>query len=195
MKSNGNSVISLEEVLKAIAPDGIDGPLPPVHLWNPQNCGDIQMEIRADGSWWHEGVKIKRERLVKLFSRILRKDSDGQIYLVTPYEKVIVHVEDAPFVAVRVDRAGTPGPDQTLAFTTNLGDVALAGIEQPIRVETDSVTLEPSPYILVRGGLEAKLSRPVFYELANMAEAHEGCANALGVWSQGQFFELGPASA
>ena len=195
MKSNGNSVISLEEVLKAIAPDGLDGPLPPVHLWNPQNCGDIQMEIRADGSWWHEGTKIKRERLVKLFSRILRKDPDGEIYLVTPYEKVIVHVEDAPFVAVRVDRAGAPGPEQTLAFTTNLGDIALAGTDQPIRVETDPETLEPSPYILVRGGLEAKLSRPVFYELANMAEAYEGCADALGVWSQGQFFELGPAAA
>ena len=76
------------------------------------------MEIRADGSWWHEGSKIKRERLVKLFSRILRKDPDGNIYLVTPYEKVIVHVEDAPFLAVRVDRVGQPGMDQTLVFKT-----------------------------------------------------------------------------
>lgn len=194
MKRDGNSVISLEDVLRAIAPDGLDGPLPPVHLWNPQNSGDIQMEIRGDGSWWHEGSKIKRERLVKLFSRILRKDPDGQIYLVTPYEKVIVHVEDAPFVAVRVDRAGEPGMSQTLAFTTNLGDVALAGAETPIRVDTDPETQEPSPYILVRGGLEAKLSRPVFYELADMAEAFEGAAGQLGVWSQGQFFELGPAA-
>lgn len=194
MKSDGNSVISLEDVLRAIAPEGVDGPLPPVHLWNPPHSRDIQMEIRRDGSWWHEGTKIKRERLVKLFSRILRKDPDGQIYLVTPYEKVIVHVEDAPFVAVRVDRAGEPDMRQTLAFTTNLGDVALAGLEHPIRVETDPDTQEPSPYILVRGGLEAKLSRPVFYELANMAEAFEGAAGQLGVWSQGQFFELGPAA-
>ncbi|MEO1303558.1 MAG: DUF1285 domain-containing protein [Pseudomonadota bacterium] len=194
MKSDGNPVISLEDVLRAIAPNGLDGPLPPVHLWNPQNSGDIQMEIRRDGSWWHEGTKIKRERLVKLFSRILRKDPDGQIYLVTPYEKVIVHVEDAPFVAVRVDRAGEPGASQTLAFTTNLGDVALAGAEQPIRVDIDPDTQEPSPYVLVRGGLEAKLSRPVFYELADMAEAFEGAAGQLGVWSQGQFFELGPAA-
>ncbi|MHA7899402.1 MAG: DUF1285 domain-containing protein [Henriciella sp.] len=194
MKTNGNSVISLEELLKAIAPEGLEGPLPPVHLWNPDHCGDIQMEIRADGTWWHEGTRIKRERLVKLFSRILRKDPDGQIYLVTPYEKVIVHVVDAPFVAVRVDRVGDPGPDQILAFTTNLGDVALAGKDLPIRVETDPETLEPSPYVLVRGGLEAKLSRPVFYELANMADAHEGVAGQLGVWSQGQFFELGPAA-
>ncbi len=194
MKSNGNSVISLEEVLRAIAPDGLDGALPPVDLWNPEHCGDIQMEIRADGSWWHEGTRIKRERLVKLFSRILRKDADGQIYLVTPYEKVIVHVEDAPFVAVRVDRIGEPGRDQTLAFTTNLGDLALAGADLPIRVETDAATLEPSPYVRIRGGLEAKLSRPVFYELADMAEAYEGAVGQLGVWSQGAFFELGPAA-
>ncbi len=194
MKSDGNSVISLEEVLKAIAPDGLEGPLPPVHLWNPQNCGDIQMEIRADGSWWHEGSKIKRERLVKLFSRILRKDPDGKIYLVTPYEKVIVHVEDAPFLAVRVDRVGQPGMDQTLVFKTNLGDIVTAGADLPIRVETDPETLEPSPYVLVRGGLEAKLTRPVFYELADMAEAYEGSAGQLGVWSQKQFFELGPAA-
>ncbi|MEL7108396.1 MAG: DUF1285 domain-containing protein [Pseudomonadota bacterium] len=194
MKSNGNSVISLEDVLNAVVPDGLDGPLPPVHAWNPQNCGDIQMEIRADGSWWHEGTKIKRERLVKLFSRILRKDDDGQIYLVTPYEKVIVHVEDAPFVAIRVDRLGDPGREQVLAFTTNLGDVVTAGLDLPIRVETDPETLEPSPYVLIRDRLEAKLSRPVFYELANMAEAYEGSAGQLGVWSSGQFFELGPAA-
>ncbi len=194
MKSDGNSVISLEEVLKAIAPEGLDGPLPPVHLWNPQNCGDIQMEIRADGSWWHEGSKIKRDRLVKLFSRILRKDPDGQIYLVTPYEKVIVHVEDAPFLAVRVDRVGTPGMDQVLVFKTNLGDIVTAGADLPIRVETDPETLEPSPYVLVRDKLEAKLTRPVFYELADMAEAYEGIANQLGVWSQKQFFALGPAA-
>jgi len=194
MKSNGNSVISLEDVLNAVIPDGLDGPLPPVHLWNPENCGDIQMEIRADGSWWHEGSKIKRERLVKLFSRILRKDADDQIYLVTPYEKVIVHVEDAPFVAIRVDRVGAPGRDQVLAFTTNLGDVVTASPDFPIRVDTDPVTQEPSPYILVRDRLEAKLTRPVFYDLADMAEAHEGSAGQLGVWSSGQFFELGPAA-
>jgi len=194
MKSDGKSVISLDEVVAAIAPDGIDGPMPPVHLWNPEHSTDIRMEIRADGSWWHDGGRIKRTRLVKLFSRILRKDPDGQIYLVTPYEKVIVHVEDAPFIAVRVDRVGVPGRSQELAFTTNLGDVAVASADLPIRVETDPETQEPAPYVEVRDGLEAKLSRPVFYELAEMAEAYEGSAGQLGVWSQGQFFELGPAA-
>lgn len=194
MKSDGNSVISLEDVLAAIAPDGLGGPLPPVETWRPERTTDIEMEIRADGSWWHEGGKIKRERLVKLFSRILRKDPDGQTYLVTPYEKVVVHVEDAPFLAVRVDRLGAPGRAQDLAFTTNLGEVIVAGPDLPLRIETDDKTLEPSPYVLVRGGLEAKLTRPVFYELAAMAEPDESGAGLLGVWSQGVFFELGPAA-
>ncbi|MDG1826456.1 MAG: DUF1285 domain-containing protein [Henriciella sp.] len=177
-----------------MAPEGVEGKLPPVHLWNPEHCGDIQMEIRRDGSWWHEGTRIGRERLVKLFSRILRKDPDGEIYLVTPYEKVIVHVEDAPFLAVRVDRVGEPGPDQVLVFKTNLDDVTMAGPDAPLRVETDPETLEPAPYVLVRGGLEAKLTRPVFYELANIAVAHEGSVGKLGVWSNGVFYELGPAA-
>ena len=195
VNSSAATTISLEETLKAILPDGkVDGKLPPVHLWNPERSADISMEIRADGSWWHEGDPINRERLVKLFSRILRKDEDGSVWLVTPYEKVIVHVADAPFLAVRVERAGEAGPQQTLAFVTNLGDVTLAGPDAPLRVETDPETGEPSPYVLVRGQLEAKLARPVFYELANMAEPAPDGSDMLGVWSQGVFFPLGPAA-
>ncbi|MBO6581497.1 MAG: DUF1285 domain-containing protein [Hyphomonas sp.] len=195
VNSSATTTISLEETLKAILPDGkVDGKLPPVHLWNPERSADINMEIRADGSWWHEGDPINRERLVKLFSRILRKDEDGSVWLVTPYEKVIVHVADAPFLAVRVERAGEAGPQQSLAFVTNLGDVTLAGPDAPLRVETDPETGEPSPYVLVRGQLEAKLARPVFYELANMAEPAPDGSDMLGVWSQGVFFPLGPAA-
>ncbi|HAQ76588.1 MAG TPA: DUF1285 domain-containing protein [Hyphomonas sp.] len=195
VNSSATTTISLEETLKAILPDGkVDGKLPPVHLWNPERSADINMEIRADGSWWHEGDPINRERLVKLFSRILRKDEDGSVWLVTPYEKVIVHVADAPFIAVRVERAGEAGPQQSLAFVTNLGDVTLAGPDAPLRVETDPETGEPSPYVLVRGQLEAKLARPVFYELANMAEPAPDGSDMLGVWSQGVFFPLGPAA-
>ena len=195
VNSSATTTISLEETLKAILPDGkVDGKLPPVHLWNPERSADINMEIRADGSWWHEGDPINRERLVKLFSRILHKDEDGSVWLVTPYEKVIVHVADAPFLAVRVERAGEAGPQQTLAFVTNLGDVTLAGPDAPLRVETDPETGEPSPYVLVRGQLEAKLARPVFYELANMAEPAPDGSDMLGVWSQGVFFPLGPAA-
>lgn len=196
LKSTPNGIVSLEDTLRAIAGEGKNARgLPPVHLWNPTNCGDIGMEIRADGTWWHEGRIIGREKLVRLFSTILRKDEDGEIYLVTPYEKVIVHVEDAPFLAIRVDRAGAPGPDQTLAFTTNLGDITLAGPDAPLRVETDPETLEPAPYVNVRAALEAKLTRACFYELANMTvpnPADDG--KTLGVWSQGTFFEIGPAA-
>ena len=195
MTSSSASTISLEETLKAILPEGeLDGKLPPVHLWHPARSADIGMEIRADGSWWHDGGRINRPRLVKLFSRILRKDKDGQIWLVTPHEKVIVHVEDAPFLAVRVDRVGEAGPDQTLAFLTNLDDITLAGPDAPVWVETDPETGEPAPYVLVRGGLEAKLTRPVFYELADLAEPSPDDPDLLGVWSQGRFFPIGPAA-
>lgn len=195
LKSTSNPLVSVEDTLRALMKEGAGrDKLPPVHLWNPDHCGDIGMEIRADGSWWHDGRRIGREKLVRLFSTILRKDEDGKTYLVTPYEKVIVHVEDAPFRAIRVDRAGVPGPEQTLAFTTNLGDVSLAGPQVPLRVETDAETLEPAPYVLVRGRLEAKLTRPTFYELADMAVENSADDGAtLGVWSGGQFFVIGPA--
>jgi uncharacterized protein len=193
--SSPDSSFGLEDTLKAILPEGkFAGPLPPVHLWNPEKCGDIGMEIRADGSWWHEGGRITRERLVKLFSRILRKDEDGVTYLVTPYEKVTVQVEDAPFLAVRVDRTGEPGPDQSLIFLTNLDYQTTAGLDAPLRVETDPATGEPSPYVLVRGRLEAKLTRPVFYELVELAVPASDGTDRLGVWSRGTFFHLGPAA-
>jgi hypothetical protein len=190
--SSPGSSFGLEDTLKAILPEGkFAGPLPPVHLWNPEKTTDIRMEIRADGSWWHEDGRITRERMVKLFSRILRKDEDGVTYLVTPYEKVIVHVEDAPFLAVRVDRTGAPGPDQYLTFTTNLDYETIAGPDAPLRVETDAATGEPAPYVLVRGRLEAKLTRPVFYELVDIAVPAPDGTDRLGVWSRGVFFPLG----
>lgn len=192
MTSSPGSSFGLEDTLKAILPEGkFAGPLPPVHLWNPEKTTDIRMEIRADGSWWHEGGRITRERMVKLFSRILRKDEDGGTYLVTPYEKVIVHVEDAPFLAVRVDVSGTPGPDQELIFTTNLDYETIAGPDAPLRVETDAATGEPAPYVLVRGRLEAKLTRSVFYELVDIAVPAPDGTDRLGVWSRGVFFPLG----
>ena len=195
MKSTDNPLFTVEETLRAISSgEGEARKLPPVHLWNPEHCGDIGMAIKADGSWWHDGHIIGREKLVKLFSTILRKDDDGKTYLVTPYEKVIVDVEDAPFLAVRVDRLGTRGKDQTLAFTTNLGDTTRAGRDFALRVETDAETLEPAPYVLVRAKLEAKLTRPCFYELVEMAVPNPADDGAtLGVWSQGAFFEIGPA--
>jgi hypothetical protein len=162
--------------------------LPPVHLWNPAHCGEIDIVIKKDGSWIHEGGRIGREALVRLFSTVLRKDEDG-IYLVTPVEKMKITVEDAPFVAVRVDRDG-----EDLKFLTNVGDEVTAGQDNAIRVETDAEG-EPRPYLHVRRGLEALISRPVFYELVEMAEARDTPQGPrLGVGSAGAWFDLGPAA-
>lgn len=171
----------------AVRADGGAAGLPPVHLWNPVHCGDIGMEIRRDGSWWAEGSRIGRESLVKLFARILRKDDDGLHYLVTPHEKVVVRVETAPFLAVRLDALGQ-GEQRRLRFTTNLGDVVDAGPARPIRVETDPATAEPAPFVLVRARLEAMMTRPVFFDLVELGEAEGG---RMVVRSQGRAFSLG----
>ena len=164
--------------------------LPPVHLWNPAHCGEIDIVIKKNGLWFHEGTPIGREALVRLFSTVLRKDPDG-IYLVTPVEKMKITVEDAPFVAVRVDRDG-----DALRFLTNVGDVVEAGPENVIRVDMDPKTGEPQPYLHVRRGLEALIARPVFYELVEMAQERptpEG--PQLAVSSNGAWFPVGPAGA
>jgi hypothetical protein len=164
--------------------------LPPVHLWNPAHCGEIDIVIRRDGLWFHEGSPIGREALVRLFSTVLRKDPDG-FHLVTPVEKMRITVEDAPFIAVRVDRDGP-----TLRFTTNVGDEVEAGPDNPIRVESEPETGEPRPYLHVRRGLEARLARPVFYELVEMAEERDTAEGPrLGVTSNGAWFPVGPAGA
>lgn len=155
--------------------------LPPVHLWNPAHCGDIDIVIRRDGVWIHEGSPIGRPELVRLFSTILRKDPDG-FHLVTPVEKLRITVEDAPFRAVRVDRRG-----EDLVFTTDVADETTAGPDNPIRVE-EGPDGAPAPYVHVRRGLEARIERAVFYELVEMAERRDG---ALLVRSGGAEFPLG----
>lgn len=167
---------------------GVGRALPPVDDWHPAHCGDIDIRIARDGRWFHDGCPIARRELVRLFSTLLRKDGDDFV-LVTPAEKLRITVEDAPFLAVLLDVEGA-GQTQKLVFTTNVGDRAVACAANPIRVVTDAATDEPSPYILVRGGLEARLSRPVFYQL--VALAVPGAAeHTLGVWSDGVFFLLG----
>jgi hypothetical protein len=164
--------------------------LPPVEKWNPTHCGDIDIRIAHDGTWFHEGSPVGRRELVRLFSTILRKDGDDYV-LVTPAEKMRIVVEDAPFLAVLL-RADGEGRDQKLIFTTNVGDETIAGAGNPIRVQIDPVTREPSPYVHVRRGLEAKISRPVYYQLADIAVPGEGAyAGTLGLWSDGVFFALG----
>ena len=165
--------------------------LPPVHLWNPAHSGEIDIVIRPDGSWTHEGAVIGRAALVRLFSTILRKDPDGY-WLVTPVEKMKITVEDAPFTALAVEAAKDDQGRPVLRFTTNVGDVTEAGPDHPLRVETDPATGETRPYVHVRRGLEALILRPVFYELAEMAQVRDGVA---GVESGGAWFPLEPEPA
>lgn len=159
--------------------------LPPVHLWNPPFCGDLDIHIAKDGSWTYLGSPINRFELVKLFSSILKKE-DGKYYLVTPVEKVGITVEDAPFVAVDFDATGK-GTAQTLCFTTQVGDEAVAGPGHPIHIVIDPESEEPAPYILIRANLEARIDRKSFYRLVDIAEHSDGW---FGVWSGGQFFPL-----
>jgi len=155
----------------------------------------MDMVIKSDGSWWHEGTRITRLPLVKLFASILRKDEDGTTYLVTPVEKIAIEVERGHFIATRVDIEGE-GEAQRVFFTTHLDDVVEAGGEHPIRVETDKDTLEPAPFINIRGRLEASMTRPVFYELVeNSVEIDTGHGKQLGIFAGGQFFPLGPPGA
>lgn len=165
--------------------------LPPVDKWNPPFCGDLDMRIATDGTWFYLGTPIGRPALVRLFSTILRREGDGKYVLVTPVEKVGLVVEDAPFIAVRVDAVGS-GREQVLNFMTNVGDQVTAGAEHPLRVALRGTEREPRPYLHVRGGLEARIARPVFYELVNMAEERATASGReLGVWSGGTFFSLG----
>lgn len=160
--------------------------LPPVHLWNPAHCGDIDIVIRADGVWMHEGSPIGRPEMVRLFSTILRKDPDGY-HLVTPVEKMRITVEDLPFRAVSVREE-----DGALVFTTDQGDEAVAGGEHALVVETDEQTGEPAPRVHVRADLWARIGRSVFYELVERAEEIDG---SLAVRSGGKAFALGPQGA
>lgn len=163
--------------------------LPPVESWNPQHCGDSEMRIARDGSWFHQGSPIGRPAMVRLFSTILRREPDGRFVLVTPVEKLDIVVEDAPFVAVELKAEGQ-GAAMRLAFRLNTGDVLVAGPDHPLRIEARDDG--PHPYLAVRGGLDALVARSVYYELAQLALAEEGAAP--GVWSQGAFFPLEPAA-
>lgn len=166
--------------------DSVPGPAP-VHLWNPSSCGEIDIRIARDGTWYHNGSPIRRIELVRLFSSVLRLEQDGRHYLVTPVEKLGIQVEDCPFVATLLQRSGE-GLGQTLTFTLNTGELVVAGPEHDIRVTSNGADAEPHPVLMVRNGLKALLSRNVFYELVNMA-TQDG--SELVVWSHGARFVLG----
>lgn len=165
----------------------------PVHLWNPPYCGELDIRIARDGLWYYLGTPIGRERLVRLFALVLRRDEDGRHYLVTPVEKIGITVDDAPFVGVDFTISGE-GAQRVLTVVNNVGDETPLGPENPLWLKTDSETGEPTPYYLVRGRLEGRIDRKSFYrlvDLGEMAERPEG--RRFGVWSQGAFFALAEA--
>lgn len=177
--------LSLAEIAKLVE----EAKLPPVEKWNPTHCGDSDMRIARDGTWYHQGSPIGRPAMVRLFSTILRREPDGSHVLVTPVEKLDIEVEDAPFVAVEMKAEGS-GRDSKLAFRLNTGDLVTAGPEHPLRFVED--TDGPRPYLVVRGGMEALVVRSVYYELAERAIADD--AATPGIWSDGAFFPLEPAA-
>lgn len=164
--------------------------LPPVDRWNPPFCGDLDMMIKADGTWFYMGTPIGRPQMVRLFSSVLRKDDDGKTYLVTPVEKVGITVEDAHFLAVEMNVQTREGV-QEISFRTNMGDVITAGKSHPLRFEVVGEQEELKPYILVRGRLEALVNRATIYELMECAQEMElNGQQMLVICSDGEAFPI-----
>jgi len=182
-RTSASGLSGLEALLKEQAGDR----LPPVDRWNPPYCGDIGMAIRRDGTWIYQNSPIGRKPLVRLFSRVLRRDEDGRFYLVTPAEKVDVAVEDAPFLAVEMEVTGT-GRDQSIVFRTNVDDAVACGPEHPLRFEVEEGSGGLKPYLLVRGRLEALVTRALYYDLVELAEPDD--QGRLGIWSDGHVFVM-----
>ncbi|MBE7635532.1 DUF1285 domain-containing protein [Sneathiella sp. P13V-1] len=177
--------------LNAIIAQIKDKKHPPVHLWNPEFCGDLDMKIARDGTWYYLGSPIGRKPLVKLFSSVIRYDDDGKYYLVTPVEKIGITVEDAPFVAVEMFVEGS-SQDQVISFRTHVEDFVIVDKEHPIRLTIDASSKEPAPYVLVRANLEALIIRSVFYDLIGLGvEKEVDGVRHFGVWSSGEFFDFG----
>jgi hypothetical protein len=178
-----NRIGGLEALLKA---QSGKGPAP-VEKWNPPYCGDIGMRVRSDGVWLYQNSPIGRIALVKLFASVLRKDDDGKHYLVTPAEKIDIAVDDAPFMAVEMQVAGS-GRDQKLTFRTNVDDIVEVGPGHPLRFEVEAGSGGLKPYVLVRGRLEALVTRALYYDLVELAIEEPG--RGLGLWSGGSFFPM-----
>ena len=181
------SAESLAAAAKAAnKPGATKGGLPPVERWNPPFCGDIDMRIARDGTWYYMNSPIGRKPLMQLFASVLRHDEDGKYYLVTPVEKCGLQVEDAPFVAIRMTIAGQDRA-QTICFETNVDETVTVDAAHPLRFETETGTSGLKPYVLVRAGLEALVSRALFYELVANGVVENGW---FGVWSSGAFYPM-----
>lgn len=175
----GRSLAGLAEVIGGRS-------LPPVEQWHPEHCGDSEMVIRRDGSWTYRGEPIGREAMVRLFSTVLRREPDGSHVLVTPGEKLTIAVEAAPFRAIAMTSEGE-GRQRRIALEIDHADAVIVGPSHPLAIV--ATPAGPSPRVVVRGGLEAELARPVYYELAEMALNESD--DPPGIWSDGAFFGLG----
>ena len=180
------AALSLDQLAERIA----DRSHPPVDRWNPGHCGDSEMRIARDGTWYHQGQPIGRDAMVRLFATVLRREPDGSHVLVTPVEKLSIVVDGTAFRALTMTMEGN-GDARRIAFALDSGDAVIASPDHPLTViDTPD---GPSPRLAVRHGLEATLSRPLYYELADiaLAEGHD----PPGVWSNGAFFALDPQSS
>jgi hypothetical protein len=167
---------------------------PPVHLWNPPYCGEIDMRIAADGTWFYQKTPIGRPALVRLFASVLKREGD-RYFLVTPVEKCGIAVDDAPFLATQLQIEGEP-PARTLSFVTNVGDHVRCGSDHPLRFDPEVGTGGLKPYVHVRRGLWAKVTRALFYDLVELGEERDvGGMRMYGVASQGHFFSMAPVDS
>lgn len=192
-----SALATIGRLERALSLDGAQRTLPPVERWNPPYCGDIGLAIAADGTWSYGGSPIRREPLVKLFASVLRRDADGQHYLVTPVEKVLVRVADAPFLAVDMDVVDDGGGNgvPVIVVSTNIGDVVRIGRANPLRFEVEASSGGLKPYVTVRGRLEARFTRSLAYDLVQLAvpfDAGMPGAAALSISSGGVSFPLPP---
>jgi hypothetical protein len=185
---------ALEGIAGAAKQAGAKGP-PPVHLWNPPYCGEIDMRIAADGTWFYQKTPIGRPALVKLFASVLKREGD-RYFLVTPVEKCGITVEDAPFLAVELVVEGGGGGGRTLRFRTNVDDWVVCGRENPLRFEPEPATGGLKPFLHVRRNLWAKVTRPLFYDLVELGEERDiNGMRMFGVASGAEFFAMAPAAS
>jgi hypothetical protein len=181
----------LERIAREVGAKGI----PPVEKWNPEFCGDLDIRIARDGTWFYLGSPIGRKPMVRLFSSVLRKDDDGRTYLVTPVEKIGITVDDAPFLAVEMAVEGE-GENQRIGFRTNVDDFVEVDADHPLRFEKEEGSGGLKPYVLVRGRLEALVVRSVFYDLVALGEERTVDETVIfGVWSHGTFFPMARADS
>lgn len=182
--------LDLGQLMKRLNVEG-DRKYPPVHLWEPDFCGDLDIRIARDGTWFYLGTPIGRMPMVKLFSSVLRHDEDGRHYLVTPVEKIGITVDVAPLLITEMERSGS-GKDQVIGFRTLVDDFCTLDDDHPLSVSIDPETGEPTPLVLVRDRLQGLIRRVTFYEMVDISEEMETEHGPVyGVWSAGKFHIIG----